>query len=58
MDTFTEQHLATWLERVIFEEEQSQVEIDIRRFVAKYPEVLEDMSWPEIRRLAARELSK
>lgn len=56
MDNFTDQHLTAWLDDTILSDERKQVEVAIRGFVAQYPDVVERMSWPEIRSLAERTL--
>jgi hypothetical protein len=55
IDDFTLRHLATWLENHVFDDEREAVTNLILGFVARYPEMLADHSWSEIRSLAEYE---
>lgn len=56
MDNFTDQHLTTWLNSTVLDDERESVERQMRTFVNDHPDVIERMSWPEIRNLAERKL--
>lgn len=56
IDDFTLRHLATWLEDHIPQDEREAVTDLILRFIVRYPEMLADHSWSEIRLLAECEL--
>lgn len=55
IDNFTLRHLAAWLDDHVPDGEREAVTDLILGFIARYPEVLTDHSWPEIRLLAEAE---
>jgi hypothetical protein len=55
IDDFTLRHLATWLENHVFDGEREAVTDLILSFIVRYPDLLADHSWSEIRLLAERE---
>ena len=55
IDDFTLRHLAAWLENHVFDDEREAVADLILGFITRYPDVLADHSWPEIRLLAEAE---
>lgn len=54
MNQTTAEHFYRWLTETVFEDEQHQVEQDIHALLREYPELVQDRSWPEMRRLAER----
>lgn len=55
LDAFTEQHLATWAGRALFDDEREEAVAMIRDFVIRHSDVLKTHSWPIILTLARRE---
>jgi hypothetical protein len=55
IDDFTLRHLAAWLENHVPDDEREAVADLILRFIVRYPEMLADHSWSEIRSLAEYE---
>ena len=53
-DEFTERHFQQWLDSTVYDDERSQVEQSIRVLVSEYPDLLERLSWPEMRDLTER----
>ena len=58
MDTLTENHFQTWLTSTVCDADRDQVETGIRALVAGYPDLLDRMSWPEMRDLVERNARK
>ncbi len=52
MDTDTAEHFYVWLEQAVPEDEQHDVEQAIHVLLAKYPDLVQTHSWPEMRTLA------
>jgi len=55
MDTFTHQHLMTWIQGKFIAEDQEPAYRAIRDFLQDYPELVDEgRSWTEIHTLATR----
>jgi diketogulonate reductase-like aldo/keto reductase len=54
MDRDTAEHFYCWLTNHVADDEQHEVEQSIHKLVRDYPDLVERMSWPEIRNLAER----
>jgi hypothetical protein len=50
-DSFVEKHFQEWLDRTVCLDDRDAVEKAIRDLVCQYPELLENRSWPEMRRM-------
>jgi hypothetical protein len=52
MDQDTAEHFYTWLERTVHIADQHEVEQQIHVLLRGHPELVENHSWPELRRMA------
>ena len=54
MDEWTEKHFQNWLKQTVHDEERKSVESKIRSLVNEHPDLLDRLSWPEMRNLSER----
>lgn len=53
-DQQTDEHFRAWLVRSVPEDERLRTNALIRALAAEFPDLLERLSWPEMRNLAER----
>ena len=51
MDNYTKQHLARWAENTLFDDERESVVKAMLNLIKEDPELLDNRSWSEIRKL-------